>query len=310
MPDPAAYTVAEWFPEPDFPLYVTLSDQPQEVPHHTHDFVEVVLVAGGEALQTIAFAPDTDDDAGAPSAPLPGEHRLVAGDVFAIAPGERHTYRETKAFLIYNVMFLPGALPAPDDLRDIPGVVQVLLTEPVCRREDGIHHKLHLGVAGRDRAAAALETIARECRERRPGSRAVARGRLAEFLVLLGRATAARTDAPPQARELRGRHSAVERAVAHMEAHFAEALSLDELARSAFLSPHYFCESFKQATGLSPFQYLAQVRIEEAKRLLDTTRESVTAIACSVGFSDSSYFARVFRAAEGLSPSAYRKRNA
>jgi AraC-like DNA-binding protein len=58
---------------------------------------------------------------------------------------------------------------------------------------------------------------------------------------------------------------------------------------------------------MTPIAYLNRYRITQAKRLLRETDQSITEIALTVGFSDSSYFSRVFRRETGLSPDAFRR---
>jgi AraC-like DNA-binding protein len=94
-------------------------------------------------------------------------------------------------------------------------------------------------------------------------------------------------------------------AVAYIEEHFAEKMTVPALARKALLSPKYFGTQFKQATGLSISQYILQVRIERAKTLLQRHTMSIQQIAQQVGFEDVYYFSKAFKSMEGLSPSRY-----
>jgi AraC-like DNA-binding protein len=95
-------------------------------------------------------------------------------------------------------------------------------------------------------------------------------------------------------------------AVAYIEAHYAEAIRLDDLSRLCGLGPFQFCRTFKQEQGVSLTRYLIHYRIDKAKALLNHPAASVTDVAFGVGFNDLSYFARVFRKAVGVSPSEYR----
>jgi hypothetical protein len=72
------------------------------------------------------------------------------------------------------------------------------------------------------------------------------------------------------------------------------------------MSPSRFCHEFKAIFAVTFVEYLAQYRMERAKRLLANPTISVADVAVSVGFNDPSYFTRVFRKQEGLSPSEYR----
>jgi AraC family transcriptional regulator len=83
-------------------------------------------------------------------------------------------------------------------------------------------------------------------------------------------------------------------------------ISLDDLAKIACLSAFHFCRAFKTATGLSPFQYISEVRINKAKVLLAHQRTPINDIALSTGFSTGANLARAFKKAVGLSPSQYR----
>lgn len=69
-----------------------------------------------------------------------------------------------------------------------------------------------------------------------------------------------------------------------------------------------FKRRFMQATGMSPLEYVHHVRLEEAKHLLETGDGPVESVAAEVGYSDSSFFGRLFRRKVGLTPAHYRQR--
>jgi AraC-like DNA-binding protein len=92
-----------------------------------------------------------------------------------------------------------------------------------------------------------------------------------------------------------------------MKTHYKEPISRDRLAGLLSLSPAYFSTMFRKRTGYSPVQYLTKIRLDEAKRLLRSTRIPVADVAAETGFADSFYFARVFAKETGLSPSEFRK---
>jgi AraC family transcriptional regulator len=100
---------------------------------------------------------------------------------------------------------------------------------------------------------------------------------------------------------------AAERAVRAIRENFGEQLTVDDLAKAAMYSKFYFSRAFKQVTGVSPGRFLSAVRIQEAKRLLLTTKLSVTEIGHRVGYTSISTFSTRFKSSVGLSPSAYRR---
>ncbi|MGH7997507.1 MAG: helix-turn-helix domain-containing protein [Opitutaceae bacterium] len=94
---------------------------------------------------------------------------------------------------------------------------------------------------------------------------------------------------------------------AHIEEHYAERVSLVEMAAAAGLSRAQFHTVFKKATGTTLLGYLAQVRLTRAARLLQETGASIAEIATATGFADQSYFDRRFRQRFGRSPLHFRR---
>lgn len=84
---------------------------------------------------------------------------------------------------------------------------------------------------------------------------------------------------------------------------------LARLAGLAELSEFHFSRVFKQSTGLSPSHYFIRLRMEEARRLLSETEDSMISIALTVGYNSPSHFAAIFRKHTGISPSQYRHEN-
>lgn len=83
-------------------------------------------------------------------------------------------------------------------------------------------------------------------------------------------------------------------------------LSLEKVAKSLALSPAQLSRILNQDVGVSFRRLLRQTRIEEAKHLLASRRYSIKEVALRVGFSDSHYFSRTFKALTGQSASEYR----
>ncbi|MGE5553343.1 MAG: bifunctional transcriptional activator/DNA repair enzyme AdaA [Betaproteobacteria bacterium] len=100
--------------------------------------------------------------------------------------------------------------------------------------------------------------------------------------------------------------SLVGEALRLISVHFAEDLTLRELAARLFVSPFHLQRVFKRVVGFSPAQYLTRQRIEAARALLADSGLSITAVALSVGFKNPAHFSAVFHRAVGCPPSAYR----
>lgn len=88
---------------------------------------------------------------------------------------------------------------------------------------------------------------------------------------------------------------------------YREQITLSDISDVLGLSPPYFSALFKNETGVTVSQYITNVRISEAKRLLLISQDPIPLIASKVGYSDEKYFMRVFKKEVGLTISEYRR---
>lgn len=93
----------------------------------------------------------------------------------------------------------------------------------------------------------------------------------------------------------------------YLDTHFSEKIRLDILADQVHLSKNFFRSKFSQLMGLSPQEYLAQVRLAQARCLLSTTARTLVDIAVSCGYDSQAYFNYVFKRLTGQTPLAYRR---
>jgi two-component system response regulator YesN len=98
------------------------------------------------------------------------------------------------------------------------------------------------------------------------------------------------------------------RAAAHVEGHFPEHISLTQIADELHVSPFYLSHVFREEMEVTFSEFLAQVRVREAQRLLSTTSLPVGEVAARVGYREPNYFGRVFKKATGMTPLAWRRR--
>ena len=98
----------------------------------------------------------------------------------------------------------------------------------------------------------------------------------------------------------------IEKACEYMEQHFTERIYLDQICRYAGLSKSTLLRAFTKSKGVTPYRYLATIRINEAKKLLAEEVPPVE-VAIRTGFSDQSHFTNYFNQFIGLAPSVYRE---
>lgn len=99
----------------------------------------------------------------------------------------------------------------------------------------------------------------------------------------------------------------IEAAVDYIRRHYSEALSIDDLLRDIPLSKYHFIRIFRRIMGSTPYQYLMNYRISQAKTALRSSDLGIGEIAFSCGFTDVSNFIAQFRKQTGQTPSQYRK---
>lgn len=94
----------------------------------------------------------------------------------------------------------------------------------------------------------------------------------------------------------------------YIDEHFQEDIRREDLAELVYLNVDYMSRVFKKDTGVSISTYLIRARVEKAKALLTESRMPVNAIAQYVGYSNFSYFTKMFKENTGCSPLEYRRR--
>src|SRR5665648_63476 len=100
---------------------------------------------------------------------------------------------------------------------------------------------------------------------------------------------------------------AIQKAAEFIRLLFKNKLTIDDIAQEVYLSPCYVSRIFKQSLGCTLMEYLTQVRVEEAKKMLKNPKFNVMQAAEESGFEDPGYFTRVFKKLEGITPSSFKQ---
>lgn len=98
----------------------------------------------------------------------------------------------------------------------------------------------------------------------------------------------------------------VEKAQEYIQQNFARDLPLEEVACHAGISPYYFSRMFKEQTGTNYSEYLTEVRIETAKKLLMNPAINIKHVCSQSGYTNPNYFSRIFKKCVGVTPTEFR----
>ena len=113
----------------------------------------------------------------------------------------------------------------------------------------------------------------------------------------------------PTTDKMRNYAGIAEDTITYINEHFAEDISIDELAERAGISPYHFIRTFKKETGFTPHEYVVGTRMATARYLLKNTRLSVKDICFQTGFSSESVFCSAFKKRHEMTPAQYRSLN-
>jgi AraC family transcriptional regulator len=103
----------------------------------------------------------------------------------------------------------------------------------------------------------------------------------------------------------------LKRAIDFIDHHISEEggrLALGDLAKEVGMSYYHFSRAFKQSMGSSPTQYIAERRVDRARKLLEETEQPIAEVALRAGFSSQSHFTTTFHKMTGLTPKTFRAR--
>lgn len=173
---------------------------------------------------------------------------------------------------------------------------------PFFSRRVAFSNRVSLGPEPYREMRGLVERIEKEWREREEGYRLVVKAMLMYLLALLYRHCKSSGETDAGFLRFRRRYERIKPAVDCIARNYAEGLSLDRLARTVQMSRTYFSSYFKEIMGVSVSQYIEQLRVARACRLLKTTQKSVTEIALEIGFGSISHFNHVFKNHIGMSP--------
>lgn len=242
-------------------------------------------------------------------------YAVARGDVYAMGVGMTHYFCDCEDLATDTLHFAPSFFDAAtlDALASTPGFQSLFVHEPLRRATNGAGGRwLHLTPDAYAEISAMLTELRAEWESGTPDGALLTHGLFLRLLVALARRYAETPESAMRVspQSVSPHDATVAAAVAYLDEHFAEALRIEQVAATVFLSPDHFTKVFAAVMGRTPSDYLRHVRLERAKCLLRTSNAPVSEIAEQCGFNESPYFVRAFRASMGITPHAYRRADA
>lgn len=264
------------FSQPQFAIRHTTSERCEFQPH-SHSAFTVTAILAGSLKATVGSA----------------ELDLSEGQIAFTNPNENHSASSD------SIEFLSVSIN--------PVLVNELVSETGLTRADA-DIAFQSNVAQDETIIRIARTLVAEIADRRAGHEAMVEAMVRQLTIHLLRnhltvRKSARIElsrAGPVDRRLR-------RAIEFMHDNFSRELALEEIASIAYLSEYHFARLFKQITGITPHVYLANLRIERARRMIVETTLPIIEIAATVGYQSQSHFTKVFKSVTGVTPRAYRE---
>ncbi|MCL9659621.1 AraC family transcriptional regulator [Paenibacillus hunanensis] len=270
-------------PDPSFPIKVNFCGSREYgqvlFPHHWHRHMEFLYVESGEAMIECNAKPI----------------HVQAGDLIVLNSHDLHQGISLSSELVYYALIADlQSLQSPSQ-----DAVETRFITPMTQNRL-IFHSYIRGDTGLQRC---MEDIIDEFRDRRIGHELAVKSLMYRLLALLVRGY---VDDLSDWRHTENRMRNVERftpILQHIEQHYAEEMTIEQLAELAGLSRFHFSRVFRELTGRTVTEYVNQVRINRAEYLLLNTGMTVSEVAMAAGYNDISYFSRTFKKYRDRAPS-------
>ena len=257
-------------------------------PIHMHDFVEVVYVVKGKAVQTV----DGKD------------YHVSRGDLIIINYNQTHSYRVEEEITVYN-LFLDSSF-FENINAEHQSMMDIMLLGAFGEFGERFMLKSFVHFSGDEakEIEGIFKTLYREQSGRKEGSRAVKEMYAAILMINVFRKMTEQISLSDDV------NVSIEEITRFVEQNCTEKLSLKELADKCFYNPSYFSRAFKKQNGITLIDFIHTHRIEKACELLFSTDLSVEEIAEKTGYTDKSSFYIHFKRIKGCLPKECKMQNA
>lgn len=271
----------------EFPYNTYLCSIPLDfihVPLHWHEELELIVIKKGTGIVSVDFCKKT----------------VSAGDITLILPGQLHsiTQKPDCSMEYENILFSPSMLISGET--DLCAVKYIL---PLMDGQLASETFLTPALPFYQDAAACINTIDRLCDRKPEGYQLGIKSGLFQLLFLLVLNQKNRDSVSKTRTKSLNKLKTI---LKYVEEHYAEPLTVEEMAALVYYSKSHFMKFFKSHMGMGFIEYLNDYRLTIAARLLTTTDNNILETASQAGFDNLSYFNRLFKRKFHVTPGHYR----
>lgn len=242
-----------------------------DITPHTHDCYEIEFILGGKAVHIINGY----------------SYEISAGDIYLISPSDFHSINSVKDLQLVNIKFTEQFV-SPNLLYALISHSTNLIGKFTEKDFENITSILQCLVEQQDKMGSFQQTFSKnlcEC-----------------ILIHLLQSFDTR-------HTIQKSNKTIYSAALFINRNFKNVISLETLAQETGYSKNYFSKLFNDAFGMGINEYITQVRLSHAKKMLISTKDTVTNVGYASGFPSFTTFSREFKKKFGITPSEYRKQH-
>lgn len=275
-------------------VFEATSERPSGEILHAHDYTQIWYVTKGQCEHYVEDQP----------------YLMTAGDTFLIPPRAAHRTVICPDSTVISCEFAMEEILPPQSgdgqtvLQSYLDMVSIMnfLQDSKDRRPRFRFRPEVMGVVDR-----VIREILEEYNRELPCYQDMLRLKIQELLLLFIREFMVSPDYQNTDAAYERYQVLMRQAIAYIDEHYTESLSLDDVCRISTLSKTYFCYLFKLITRKTFVEYITERRVRGAMGLLEETNLSIQTVSERMGFHDAAHFSRTFKKIVGMSPRMYRK---
>lgn len=231
------------------------------------------------------------------------KQRLIRGDIYCVPPHIPHSLINHGKLRICDISFYPDVIaPWLSGLREVQGFKEFISLRKPADSEWKFKAKMHLTPEDMAFIEERIFIMWNEDDLLKPGYRLMLKTELVELIVILSRLFHSYNQA------VSINYSRLSGAISYIRKHYLQQISRKDLATLCKLSPSHFDRLFRKMYKVSPKEYIIQLRLQQAKKLLQEPGRTIVQVAHETGFQDSNFFSRLFKKHFNITPSTYRGR--